>query len=140
MISSNIYREVVNSDQFNDPSNLPWTISFHIVFPIIKLQTIQINTFSMYSRNNSLVLCQKSKIMLYSNFCEENFYNLLMKFFNGKYTKRCAMSRATTYQRFNLGSLTFIEHSPMTLKSDAGITHLFFSNLILFSGKVIFKR
>ena len=41
--------------QFNDPSNLPRIISFHIVFLIIKLQTIQINTFSMYSRNNSIV-------------------------------------------------------------------------------------
>ena len=59
-----------------------------------------------------------SKIMLYSNFCDENFYNLRMKFFNGKYTKRCAVSRATTYQKFSLGSLTLIEHSSMTLKFD----------------------
>jgi len=56
--------------------------------------------------------------MLYSNFCDENFYNLRMKFFNGEYTKRCAVSRTTTYQKFSLGSLTLIEHSPTTLKFD----------------------
>ncbi len=49
MISSIIYREVFNGDQFNDPSNVLQTISFHIVFSIIKLQTIQIITFSTYS-------------------------------------------------------------------------------------------
>ena len=56
--------------------------------------------------------------MLYSNSCDENFYNLRMKFFNGEYTKRCAVRRATTYQKFSLGSLTLIEHSSMTLKFD----------------------
>ena len=70
--------------------------------------------------------------MLYSNLCEENFYNLLMKFFNGKYTKRCAVSRATTYQKFSLGSLTLIEHSSMTLKfDDWNCTLIFFQTWFL---------
>jgi len=36
MISSTIYREVFNGDQFNDPSNVLRAISFHIVFSLIK--------------------------------------------------------------------------------------------------------
>jgi len=41
-----------------------------------------------------------------------------MKFFKDKYTKRCAVSRATTYQKFSLASLILIVHSPMKLKID----------------------
>jgi hypothetical protein len=58
------------------------------------------------------------EIMTYSILCEEKFYHLLMKFFKGKYTKRCAVSRATTYRKFSLGSLALIRHSSMTLKID----------------------
>jgi hypothetical protein len=43
------------------------------------------------------------------DLCEEKFYNLLMKFFEEKYTKRCVVNRATTYPKFRLGSLPLIE-------------------------------
>jgi len=56
--------------------------------------------------------------MLYSIFCGKNFYHLLVKFFKEKYTKRCAVSRATTYQKFSLVAFTLIIHSFTTLKND----------------------
>ncbi len=56
--------------------------------------------------------------MLYSNFCEENFHNLLVKFFNRKYTNRCAVIRATTYPKFRLESRTLTINSLVTLKFD----------------------
>ena len=42
------------------------------------------------------------------------------------------MSRATTYQKFNLGSLTLIEHSSMTLKFDDWNCTLIFFKLDFF--------
>jgi hypothetical protein len=58
------------------------------------------------------------KIILYSILCKEKFYNLLVTFFNGKYTKRCAVSRATTYLKFSLKSFNLMLHSRATLKID----------------------
>ncbi len=54
---------------------------------------------SNYSQNNSVILYEGGQIMLYSIFCEEKFYNLLMKFFKEKYTKRCTASWAITYPK-----------------------------------------
>jgi len=56
--------------------------------------------------------------MLYSNFCEEKLYNLLVKFFNRKHMNRCAVIRPTTYPKFRLESLTLIIFSVDTLKFD----------------------
>jgi len=72
------------------------------------------------------------EIIPYSILCKENFYNLRVKFFNGKYTKRCAMSRATTYPKCRLQSLTLIIHSLATLTIDDRSWILIFSNLISF--------
>ena len=57
MISAVIYQEALNNDHFNNLSNALRNISFHFIFSIIKPQTILINTFSTYSRNNSVALC-----------------------------------------------------------------------------------
>ncbi len=56
MISSIIYGEMLKDDQFYDPCDVLCTINFHIVFSIIKRQTIQIIAFSTYSRNNSVII------------------------------------------------------------------------------------
>ncbi len=54
----------------------------------------------------------------YSILCKEKFYDFLVKFSNRKYTKRCAVSSATTYIKFRLESLNLIIHSRVTLKID----------------------
>jgi hypothetical protein len=67
--------------------------------------------------------------MTYSIVSEEKFYHLLVKFFKEKYTERCALSRATTYQKLSLGSLALIRHSSMTLKINDNNCILIFANL-----------
>jgi hypothetical protein len=71
--------------------------------------------FPIYSRDNLVIICKKSEIMLYENPCNEKFYDPLMNFFEEEYTKRCILRRATTYQKFSLGSLTLISYLPIKL-------------------------
>ena len=74
--------------------------------------------FLNYSRNNSVILYEGGEILLFSIFCEEKFLDPLVNFFSRKYTNRCAVTRATTYPKFRLESVTLIVHSMITLKFD----------------------
>jgi len=64
--------------------------------------------------------------MQYSNFSDKKFYHLLMKFFEGKYTKRCTASRTTTYKKFHLRSLLWYHIRSQYWNFMTVIEHLFF--------------
>ena len=58
------------------------------------------------------------KYCYFRSFVKKNFSHPLVNFFSRKYTNRCAVTRATTYPKFRLESVTLIVHSRITLKFD----------------------
>jgi len=77
----------------------------------------------------------KYEIIPYSSFCQEKFYKFLVKFSKEKYTKRCAVIRATTFQNFSLVALALTIFSSMILKLISETALLIFSLLTSFSYK-----
>jgi hypothetical protein len=63
--------------------------------------------------------------MQYSNFSDKNFYHLLMKFFEEKYTERCTANRTTTYKKFHFGSLLWYHIRSQYWNFMTVIEHLF---------------
>ena len=127
-----------SAQSLSRPSLDPDLVSVYLRLDL-SLFSLKLGTFAVvsmnFSRNNSVILYQDDEKVLSLNSCDEYFYHLLVKFVNGEYTKRCAVSRATTYPKFRLELPTLMVDPGAALKTAAQNFTIVFRNLIFFHRK-----